>query len=76
MNGSMAADAEARRRIREDIGTSFFVEAGAGSGKTTELVNRMAAMVESGIPVEKICAITFTVAASREFFNRFQKKLA
>ena len=71
----MAADTEARRRIREDIGTNFFVEAGAGSGKTTALVDRMVALVEGGVPVEKICAITFTVAASREFFARFRKEM-
>ena len=76
MNEQMNADMEARRRIREDINTNFFVEAGAGSGKTTALVDRMVAMVESGIEVEKICAITFTVAASREFFDRFQQKLS
>ena len=75
MNELMRQDLEARRRIREDIHTNFFVEAGAGSGKTTALVDRMAAMVESGIEVERICAITFTVAASREFFDRFQQKL-
>ena len=66
MNNIMTADLEARRRIREDLYTNFFVEAGAGSGKTTELVGRMAAMVENGFDVEKICAITFTVAASQE----------
>lgn len=75
MNPLLIADNEARRRIREEINTNFFVEAGAGSGKTTALVDRMVAMVEGGIEVEKICAITFTVAASREFFDRFQKKL-
>ena len=76
MKGILNADTEARRRIREDIDVNFFVEAGAGSGKTTALVDRMAAMVESGIEIEKICAITFTVAASREFFDRFQQKLS
>lgn len=75
MNGMTTNDTEARRRIREDLHTNFFVEAGAGSGKTTALVDRMTAMVEGGIDVEKICAITFTVAASREFYDRFQRKL-
>lgn len=76
MSELMMADREARRRIVEEIDTNFFVEAGAGSGKTTALVDRMVAMVVGGIPVEKICAITFTVAASREFFDRFQKELS
>ena len=32
------ADAEARRRIREEFGDTLFVEAAAGTGKTTALV--------------------------------------
>jgi hypothetical protein len=35
------ADAEARRRILAEYGTSFFVEAAAGTGKTTALVGRI-----------------------------------
>lgn len=65
-----------RDRIVADTAHNFFVEAGAGSGKTTMLVNRMVAMVENGIAVDKICAITFTRAAAGEFYDRFQKKLS
>ena len=68
-------DAAARKRIVSEIKTNFFVEAGAGSGKTTMLVNRMVAMVESGIDIKKICAITFTKAAAGEIYERFQKAL-
>ena len=78
MNGkisSLERDTLSRNRIVTEIGENFFVEAGAGSGKTTMLVNRMVAMVESGIGIEKICAITFTKAAAGEFYDRFQKKL-
>jgi ATP-dependent helicase/nuclease subunit A len=32
------ADVEARRRILTDFGTTLFVEAAAGTGKTTVLV--------------------------------------
>jgi ATP-dependent exoDNAse (exonuclease V) beta subunit len=35
----------------------------------------MVAMVEAGIPIGKICAITFTKAAAGEFYDRFQKLL-
>jgi len=69
-------DKLARRRISNETGTNFFVEAGAGSGKTTQLVGRMASMVKAGIDVRKICAITFTKAAALEFYKRFQEKLA
>jgi len=68
-------DKLARERISTEIDINFFVEAGAGSGKTTQLVQRMTAMVRAGIPVGKISAITFTKAAAREFYQRFQKEL-
>ena len=32
-------------------------------------------MVEAGIDIDKICAITFTKAAAGEFFERFQNLL-
>ena len=69
-------DRISRERIKSDLSHNFFVEAGAGSGKTTVLVERMAAMVEAGIPIERIAAITFTKAAAGEFYARFQQKLA
>lgn len=71
----MQQDTLSRQKIVENIYSNFFVEAGAGSGKTTILVKRMVAMVEQGIDVSKICAITFTKAAAGEFYARFQKAL-
>jgi len=68
-------DEISRDAIVSKIDTNLFIEAGAGSGKTTMLVNRMVAMIEAGIPVEKICAITFTKNAALEFYDRFQAKL-
>lgn len=76
MNTIMEQDALARTRISSEIDRNFFVEAAAGSGKTTSLVDRMIAMVGAGINVSRICAITFTKAAAREFYHRFQEKLA
>ena len=72
---SLERDTVSRNKIVSEINKNFFVEAGAGSGKTTMLVSRMVAMVESGIPIGKICAITFTKAAAGEFYDRFQKLL-
>ena len=68
-------DTISRNRIVSETDKNFFVEAGAGSGKTTMLVSRMVAMVEAGIDISKICAITFTKAAAGEFYDRFQKLL-
>ena len=75
MLSSLEMDTLSRNRIISEIGTNLFVEAGAGSGKTTMLVRRMVAMVEAGIEISRICAITFTKAAAGEFYNRFQKML-
>lgn len=73
---NMNDDCEARKSIVTDINNSnFFVEAGAGSGKTTVLVERMVSMIEAGIDISKICAITYTKAAASEFYQRFQKLL-
>ena len=68
-------DSNSRNRIVSETDKNFFVEAGAGSGKTTMLVSRMVAMVEQGKDISKICAITFTKAAAGEFYDRFQKML-
>ncbi len=75
MTDFIRKDADARDRIVNDTGTNFFVEAGAGSGKTTMLVRRMVAMVETGTDISTISAITFTKAAAGEFYSRFQKML-
>jgi len=42
------SDAESRRRIHEDLGATLFVEAAAGTGKTTALVLRIVALLRSG----------------------------
>jgi len=73
---SIARDEEARRRIEADLDTSFLVEAGAGSGKTTSLVARMIALVETGkAEVRRMAAITFTNKAAAELRGRFRMKL-
>ena len=76
MSNLVISDEQARKLIVTEVGKNFFVEASAGSGKTTSLVYRMVSMVEKGVPVEKICTITFTKAAADEFFSRFQSLLS
>ena len=68
-------DKESREKIKNNIDENYFVEAGAGSGKTTVLVERMVKMIEEDRDISHICAITFTKAAANEFYERFQKKL-
>ena len=54
MLSSLEMDTLSRNRIISEIGTNLFVEAGAGSGKTTMLVRRMVAMVEAGIEISRM----------------------
>lgn len=53
-------DSEARKKIVSVLDKNLFVEAGAGSGKTTSLVNRILAAVLQGARLENMVAITFT----------------
>jgi ATP-dependent helicase/nuclease subunit A len=70
------ADQESRRVIREDLGTNLLVEAGAGSGKTEMLAERMAAGVASGAyQIEHMSAVTFTRKAASELRGRFHLAL-
>ncbi|MEN6559677.1 MAG: UvrD-helicase domain-containing protein [Acidobacteriota bacterium] len=69
-------DQAARDRIRDDLGTTFLVEAGAGSGKTRSLVDRMIALLASGrAPIETLAAVTFTRKAAADLRGRFQVAL-
>jgi ATP-dependent helicase/nuclease subunit A len=61
------ADAEARRRIVTDFEATLFVEAAAGTGKTTELVGRIVALICEGLStLDRIVAVTFTEKAAGE----------
>jgi len=61
----------------EDLERNLLVEAGAGSGKTTSLVDRMVALVRNrACTVDRIAAVTFTRKAAAELRQRFQVKLS
>ncbi|GAC1618910.1 MAG: hypothetical protein NVS9B1_27720 [Candidatus Dormibacteraceae bacterium] len=69
-------DEAVRRRLREEFETTFFVEAGAGTGKTTTLVDRIVALVASGgLRAADLVAITFTEAAAAELRARVREGL-
>jgi ATP-dependent exoDNAse (exonuclease V) beta subunit len=69
-------DQAARDRIATDLGTTLFVEAGAGSGKTTALVGRVVALVTSGaVELRNLAAITFTEKAGAELRDRLRREL-
>ncbi len=69
-------DAEARRQIRSRLDETLFVEAGAGTGKTTALVGRIVELVVTGTArLRAIAAITFTEAAAAELRDRVREQL-
>src|SRR5215210_1768304 len=76
MNSSRAIDRESRRIIREELQANLLVEAGAGSGKTQMLAERMAAGIASGdYEIEHLAAVTFTRKAASELRGRFHLAL-
>ena len=69
-------DAAERQRIRTSLDESLFVEAAAGTGKTTELVSRIVNLLASGTArVTQILAVTFTEKAAGEFKLRLRQDL-
>ena len=76
MSDSRAIDQESRRLIRTELLTNILLEAGAGSGKTQMLAERMAAGVAAGVyKVEQMAAVTFTRKAASELRGRFHLAL-
>src|SRR4051794_14245303 len=73
---SMATDSEARRAIVEDLDDTLVVEAAAGTGKTTELVNRILRVLATGrATMTEIVAVTFTEKAAGELKLRLRERL-
>ena len=68
-------DQAAREAIAHDLDHTLFVEAGAGTGKTSALVARLAALVRRGASLTQIAAITFTEAAAAELRERVREAL-
>ena len=69
-------DAEARRRILTDFGTTLFIEAAAGTGKTTVLIGRIVAVIRNGVStLERIVAVTFTEKAAGEMKLRLRTEI-
>jgi ATP-dependent helicase/nuclease subunit A len=76
VSGFRPVDEDARERARRDHATSLVLEAGAGTGKTTLLVDRIEAIVRAGAArLEEIAAVTFTENAATTMKLRLRERL-
>lgn len=69
-------DEEARRRVREALDRTLFLEASAGTGKTHALVERVLALLASGVPLGQLAVVTFLRAAGDELRVRLSDALS
>jgi ATP-dependent exoDNAse (exonuclease V) beta subunit len=68
------ADQAERDRATNDLDTTFLVEAAAGTGKTTILVDRILSILRAGkASLRQIAAITFTEKAAGELKVRLRQ---
>jgi ATP-dependent helicase/nuclease subunit A len=69
-------DQRARDRVVDELDATLFVEAGAGSGKTRALVDRVVRLVTTGTAgLDAVAAITFTEKAAAELRDRIRRRL-
>jgi ATP-dependent exoDNAse (exonuclease V) beta subunit len=72
----MLVDQKERDTIRAALDRTLIVEAAAGTGKTSELVNRMIAVIASGrTTIGQIVGVTFTEKAAGELKLRLRAEL-
>ena len=69
-------DADARARIANDLDVTLVVEAAAGTGKTTALVERVLSLLRTGkATLETLVAVTFTEKAAGEMKLRLRTEI-
>ena len=56
-------------------GTNIIVSAGAGSGKTAVLTERVIRKLKQKVSIDKLLVLTFTKAAAQEMKDRIKKKI-
>ena len=59
-----------QQSILQTLNVNLWITANAGSGKTTQLVNRFLFLLQNGIKPEEIVCITYTEAGAKEMKNR------
>jgi len=69
-------DQEARRRFKSELDQNFCVVAGAGSGKTTAIVDRICQLaLRDRNALRRLVVVTYTKSAAIEFKSRSRRKL-
>ena len=68
-------DAAARETIETSLDRNMLVEAAAGTGKTTLMVQRILNLVRQGQRLSRVAAITFTEKAAGELKMRLRERL-
>ncbi|NMA51036.1 MAG: UvrD-helicase domain-containing protein [Mollicutes bacterium] len=67
---------EAQKLAINKTGKNIIVSAGAGSGKTAVLTQRVITHLKNNIKINKLLILTFTNAAAGEMRNRIRKKIS
>lgn len=74
---ALQTDLNGRNYIQWTTDTNVFVQAGAGSGKTTTLIQRLLTLIiDDGLRIDQIAAITFTEAAAAKLVADLRQALA
>src|SRR4051794_5086500 len=73
---STLVDREARERVTDRFDESLLVEAGAGTGKTTTVVQRVVnALATGAATIDDLAVVTFTNDAAAELSSRVRERL-
>jgi DNA helicase II / ATP-dependent DNA helicase PcrA len=64
-----------RAAVDAPVAAATNVVAGAGTGKTSVLVERYLALLDAGLPMERLLALTFTLKAAGEMRERVRKEV-
>jgi ATP-dependent helicase/nuclease subunit A len=73
---SLSTDQEARERFRTELDQNFCVVAGAGSGKTTAIVERICRLaMRDRNALRRLVVVTYTKSAAIEFKTRSRQQL-
>ncbi len=63
-----------QQKAIDERGKNLLISAGAGSGKTAVLSERVLALVNEGVGIDELVVLTFTNAAAQEMKLRIRKK--